>query len=239
MDKNSQIKAFYKLKAQYDKQNKIVRSKILHNKLLDKHTKKISWNSYKKTCIHCKKPVGTIFSTKNNRLIARCGAVNSSTTYTPCDLNIDITLDKHKLISEVLDDNIMTKEVLEHEMNLNKLDLIFNYEEEDDILDKFEKIKKKYVKNKKQHLTIIKQLDNVISENKEESKLQASIDQYINESRELSVNKEENLDILSAYNIDIKNKYQAYNKEKYKDYYMNKNKLIKRKKSMFNTSIII
>ena len=61
MNKENEIARFYKLKAMYNKQNKIAKSKILNNPLLDISTKKTAWKSYKKKCVNCKKPVDTYF----------------------------------------------------------------------------------------------------------------------------------------------------------------------------------
>ena len=52
MQKDEEIKHFYNLKKKYDKQNKIVKSKILHNKHLD-----IKSKIYQAQCIGNVEPI--------------------------------------------------------------------------------------------------------------------------------------------------------------------------------------
>lgn len=244
MNKENEIARFYKLRAIYNKQNKIAKSKILNNPLLDVSTKKTAWKSYKKKCVSCKKPVDTYFSTKNRRLIARCGALNASLKSTPCDLNIDVTVDKSIIASDLLKKQINKKNELEQDMNIKKLDIVYNYEDEEKVLEEFEKTKRSYVKNNRAHLNTIKLLDKELKETDEEKNIQSVIDEYIKESKELSDIDNIDYETLSAYNIDIKNNQKRLNQIKYKEYYISKRDndicmLVKKEKSIHNTTITI
>ncbi len=240
MQKDEEIKHFYNLKKKYEKQNKIVKSKILHNKHLDIKSKKTQWKSYKKLCVNCKKPVGTYFSVKNKRLIARCGALNSSLKTVPCDLNMDITLDNYKVSSEILEENKSIQNKLENDINLKKLDIVYNYDDEESILKEFDKTKKKYLKNNKSRLAIIEQLDKHFQQKESEKKLSEKIDSYLSETKKLREDKEYiDLDTISAYLLDVKNMNKTFNKMKYKNFYMKDNTLVKEEHTIYNTLLPI
>jgi len=234
-----EINKFYSLKRDYDKQNNITKSKILHNKHLDLRAKKTAWKSHKRLCINCKKPVGTFFSMKNKRLIARCGALNSTLKEVPCDLNIDVTLDNYTSSFDLLKQNSTIENSLANEINLKKLDIIHNYDDEETILNEFDKMKRKYLKNKKNKLTLVKQLDDRLSKTEKEQKLRDKINSYLKESKELNTGEEDKTDIISAYYLDIKRNRDKLSKLQYKHYYVNdKNSLVKEQHSIYNTSIV-
>ena len=232
------IDQFFKLKNTYDKQNKIMKSKILHNPTLDLKSKKTEWKSYKTRCVNCKKPVGTYFSMKKKRLIARCGALNTSLKHTPCDLNIDITLDNYKSGHDIL--STLSAEQNKHEdmINKKKLDIIYNYEDEDEALNEFDKIKKKYIKNNKYKLSILSKLTDISKPTGDEEGLNNKISSYLNECKTLS-KEEGNTDTISAYMVDLKHLYTKLQKTKYKYYFMDNHALIKEEKSIYNSNIQI
>ena len=233
-----EINRFYSLKRDYDKQNNIIKSKILHNKQLDLRAKKTAWKSHKRLCVNCKKPVGTFFSMKNKRLIARCGALNSTLKEVPCDLNIDITLDNFTSTSDLFTKYSSVKNTLENEINLKKLDIIHNYDDEETILNEFDKLKRKYLKNRKNTLNLVKKVDETLSKTEKEQKLTDKINSYLKESRQLNMEDEDKTDTISAYYLDIKRTRDKLHKLKYKNYYVNNNSLVKEHKSIYNTSVL-
>ena len=234
-----EINRFYSLKRDYDKQNNIIKSKILHNKQLDLRAKKTAWKSHKRHCINCKKPVGTFFSMKNKRLIARCGALNSTLKEVPCDLNIDITLDNYTSTSDLFTKYSSVKNTLENEINLKKLDIIHNYDDEETILNEFDKLKRKYLKNRKNTLNLVKKVDETLSKTEKEQKLTDKINSYLKESRQLNMEDDDKTDTISAYYLDIKRTSDKLHKLKYKNYYVdNNNSLVKEHQSIYNTSVL-
>ena len=135
------VNTFYKLKQEYDKNLTRMKQKIIHNSALSNKEKRQRFLLLKPKCVNCKKPVGTIFSTKDRKLIAMCGANTSGSTTKPCKLNISI--DKGSIISlekavEVVKE-LRTNE--QDEIIKNKLNLLFNFISEDTALSTFEKQK--------------------------------------------------------------------------------------------------
>ena len=129
-------------------------------------------------------------------------------------------------------------------MNLKKLDIVYNYEDEEKVLEDFEKTKRVYVKNNRAHLNSIKLIDKELKETEEEKNIQSVIDEYIKESKELSQTDNIDYETLSAYNIDIKNNQTRLNQIKYKHYYISEREndvcmLVKKEKSIHNTTITI
>lgn len=135
------VNMFYKLKQDYDKNLTRMKQKIIHNSSLSNKEKRQRFLLLKPKCVNCKKPVGTIFSTKDRKLIAMCGANKSGSSVEPCKLNISI--DKGDIISLEKSIDIL-KELRtsdKDEIIKNKLNLLFNFISEDTALSTFEKQK--------------------------------------------------------------------------------------------------
>jgi hypothetical protein len=176
---------------------------------------------------------------KNKRLIARCGALNSTLKEVPCDLNIDITLDNYTSTSDLFTKYSSVKNTLENEINLKKLDIIHNYDDEETILNEFDKLKRKYLKNRKNTLNLVKKVDETLSKTEKEQKLTDKINSYLKESRQLNMEDDDKTDTISAYYLDIKRTSDKLHKLKYKNYYVdNNNSLVKEHQSIYNTSVL-
>lgn len=76
----------------------------------------------KPPCIHCGRPVGTIFSSKEKKYVAVCGDREN-----PCILNIELFRGNHMNIEYIL--NIFKEEIdiLKENIIQQKLDTFFNY----------------------------------------------------------------------------------------------------------------
>ena len=94
---------------------------------------------------------------------------------------MDITLDNYRISSEILQENKSIQNKLENDINLKKLDIVYNYDDEESILKEFDKTKKKYLKNNKSRLAIIEQLDKHFQQKESEKKLSEKIDSYLSE----------------------------------------------------------
>ena len=126
-----EIDNFYKLKAKYDEKISKIKNKIKNKETLTKKDKQKEFKNTKFKCINCNKPGGTLFEIKQNKLTALCGA------NVKCDLNMNI--DK-KTYYNIRDE----KNSVEEQINLTKtdiikikLDFLFNYIEESDVIKEF------------------------------------------------------------------------------------------------------
>ena len=135
------VNTFYKFKQDYDKNLTRMKQKIIHNTSLSDKEKRKRFLLLKPKCINCKKPVGTIFSTKDRKLIAMCGANKSGSSVKPCKLNISINKGSVISLESAIDvvKDLRTSE--KDEIIKNKLNLLFNFISEDTALSTFEKQK--------------------------------------------------------------------------------------------------
>ena len=101
-------------------------------------TKKISRQavlSVKPQCIHCKRPVGTIFSNRtDNKYTILCGD-----TVNPCKLNVQIFNGSNKLLSYMLEIFKEDLDGIKERIIRNKLNTIFNYNSENMSVELFKK----------------------------------------------------------------------------------------------------
>ena len=135
---------YFKLKNKYESTIQKELKKIIRDKNLTKREKKTTFQSFKPKCINCSRPVGTLFSSKNDKeknyrvLTAFCGDIVN-----PCDLRIvinagrglesylDIIMDVEKSIQKYKNDLIQDKN-----------DLLFGYITTEEALNNFEFLKK-------------------------------------------------------------------------------------------------
>lgn len=138
-DPQKAIYEYYKLKSNYEKKyNKYV-SSINQDNTLTQKEKESKLAKFKFKCILCKKDGGTIFSSDDNKLKAICGNVNS-----PCELNIVIEKGTYTGLNENVRDFEKYLEDDKVKIICTKLDLLFNYEKEVVILEKFKKMKEDF-----------------------------------------------------------------------------------------------
>lgn len=131
------VEDYYVKKGKYDKKIRDFK-KSKKFKILSLEQKKESLANFKRKmrCIKCNKAGGTIFSKEDNHLIMKCG-----NTKEPCNLNIDIkcasTTDARQTLEEAKDSiNSLKKKITEL-----KLDLLFELDDEEVILNEFQTYK--------------------------------------------------------------------------------------------------
>ena len=76
----------------------------------------------KPKCIHCARPVGTIFSISDNRYKAICGDTNN-----PCNLNIEIYKGEYSNLYDMIDEFKHDIDEIKEKIICQKLDTIFDY----------------------------------------------------------------------------------------------------------------
>lgn len=131
------IEEYYTLKNDYEQVYNAKRKSIMSNKSATKQQKREAAQSIKIPCVHCKRMVGTLFSTQDRVLIAKCGDTSN-----PCPLNIQIYKGRvtryDTAFQTWLDDHI--KEYSETIVK-TKLDVLFQYITEDDAVKIFQETK--------------------------------------------------------------------------------------------------
>jgi hypothetical protein len=156
------INQYYTLKKNYETEINKKKKIILRDESLSVLEKKKRISKIQKKCINCKKIGGTIFSNDGSILRAVCGNTTS-----PCNLNIEINRGKFKDLRDVYYFLEQENETTKKKIITNKLDLLFNYKSEEDVIKDFNELKTSYndiasinALLKTSYMTIIKNLEN-------------------------------------------------------------------------------
>ena len=163
---------YYILKEHYYKGLHKKQKKIKNDTTLSNTKRRELLDSLKNKCVNCKREVGTSFSETNRIFKAVCGdAVN------PCKLHIELQVGKKHHIDEIID---ITEDIIndtKEDIIKLKMDLTYNYKTQEEIIDDFNVLKKRYIElqKKMESLIIIKSKKLDISSRKD------SIDNYTNE----------------------------------------------------------
>jgi hypothetical protein len=133
---NEKIKEFYRLKHVYESKIQSHKTSILKDDKLSLKAKQDKFHKLTVNCINCDRKVGTIFKIGGNRLTAICGDKTK-----PCDLDIRIHRGAYIPLEELM--NVFQEGVddLKEDIIAVKLDLLFGYEKEAVVLEKFNKMK--------------------------------------------------------------------------------------------------
>jgi hypothetical protein len=133
------LKEYYSLKKKYELQINKKKKPIIRDEKLSKLEKKKQISKIQKKCINCNKLGGTIFERKGHILSAVCG-----NTKEPCNLKIEINRgvfkDLRKIVNYLKNDN----ENIKSKIIVNKLDLLFNYKTEEEVVSEFNELKDEY-----------------------------------------------------------------------------------------------
>lgn len=128
------LSKYYLLKNEYDTKYSDYKKNLLKNKNLSMNEKRKELLKHKRKCVGCNKPVETIFKNDKESLEVRCGSTSS-----PCGLNIKIKKDYNDFIPSGIKEMLKTINDIKIEIISNKLDLLFDYLNENIVLSNFKK----------------------------------------------------------------------------------------------------
>lgn len=164
------LQTYFKLKSEYENNIKKEKTKIMNQKELSWKDKRNEFLKLKHKCINCKRPVGTIFSTKlhngeERQYIALCGDRK-----TPCPLDIKISPGiVYNVISIMYDDEDVIKQY-KHDIILDKNDLLFGYITAEEAVAKFDKIKEAVTQTTKLYEYTLQQYMNIVDNSEKKRK---------------------------------------------------------------------
>lgn len=131
---------YYRYKDKYDSNLKKEKNQIIKLEGLSWREKRAEYMKIKPKCINCRRPVGSIFSTKKQddgrHLIALCGDRKQ-----PCPFNININLGLVQNIQENLRNDETELNEYKHKVIIDKNDLLFGYITAEEAVSKFDKLK--------------------------------------------------------------------------------------------------
>jgi len=128
------VEDFYKKKGQYDKKLfDIKKSKKFKILSLEQKNEALAIFHKKRKCIYCNKIGGTTFLKVDRHLIANCG-----NTIEPCNLNINIKIASTTDALKTIEDATFSINRLKRQITELKLDLLFELDNEEVILNEFQ-----------------------------------------------------------------------------------------------------
>jgi|UniRef100_A0A6C0CW33 hypothetical protein len=216
------LNEYYRLKNMYESSYKDKKNSILKDPSLNIKQKKTAILKIKRTCISCKRPVTTIFQSKDNFLYALCGDKAN-----PCMLNIKINRGLFVKLSELI--NVFQEGVDENKILIirSKLNLLFNFKTENDIISLFNEIKNELnndleslLEYKTSYIQLTENIDNKSLIDSKMTIMYEKIDlikesiKQFNETGEIQFIK----DLLQIYSDDLLPLINTLNKLKYKYY---------------------
>jgi len=241
---NEMIEEFYKLKGQFEDKMIQVKSRIRKNKAYKtKNDKMREIQNYKYKCIKCGKEGKMNFEIGPNQLKVSCPVENN-----PCELLINIRTDKVENYYNYYNKTKKLLENLKEEIIKKKLDLLYDLESEDVVLQEFERVKEDYGEQQKklkdilesfEKMTKYPQKNNETNEvvmtdiNTEVDRLTKLLNANITEFNE-KIKKEGPKGVMNYYITDI---LEQQNKIRQIKYY-NGFKLVEAKKPNDSTSFL-
>ena len=230
---DSEIKEYYKLKEKYERSIRRQKDNIQKNDVYTLNQKKKRYKLIENKCINCKQIGGTIFSNNNRILRAVCGNKE-----TPCNLNISINRKDYKYVNSIDESKRLYDDIgnLKNEIIKIKLNLLFEYINEDEMIKKFNTIKnalsKLIIKYEKINNFVLEQTENL--ENMDKIiELETSISMLINRIKDIGNTlvdgEDNNKEIIEIYINELEPLLKELFEKKYRDAYINKCILIQEK----------
>lgn len=168
---DKELEYYYKTKAKYEKSIDKEIKNIMNTNSTGKE-KKLMFNNYKPKCIKCKREGGTIFENKNKKLTIICGVKD------PCKLNIVINKEDYFNVRDE-DIKLFNKiRKLKSDIICIKLDLLYKYDNQEKLLEKFEEIKNELFTTTKYLLNIRKEYINIINNQERSDTLNSIMNKY-------------------------------------------------------------
>jgi len=124
---------YFRLKQEYEKKTKKMK-RDAYQKAPTKKMGHLAVISVKPPCINCKRPVGTLFSNKENKYTILCGDKQK-----PCELNVVIFNGSFREIYELIELFSEETETTKEGIIKQKLDTVFNYVTEEKSVEMFKK----------------------------------------------------------------------------------------------------
>ena len=171
------IKKYYKLKNEYEESIENQKKKILSMSGLSLKEKRIEFRKLKNKCVNCKRPVGSIFSTKvtgdndfflkDRILVALCGDRDD-----PCPLNIEINLGATNDLRIILID--LEKDLINYKNKIirDKNDLLFGYITSEEAVRKFDSMKEDMKSTTELYDLFFQQLNEIVDNTKKKEDYQ-------------------------------------------------------------------
>lgn len=223
---NDAIHGYYSMKDKYNsalekRRQRLINDPVINWKTLSGQQKAKRLAMIKPACIVCKQEGGSIFTETDGKLKAICGNISQ-----PCGFHIEVSRGKYASLETLMNESLEEVRETKDEIIRMKLDLLFRFINEDELLEQFDAVQHKlqeqlkmYAEFRSYYLSVTDNddlrkdtdtLTRVISEKV------ARIKEYMTEFRETEWKNRSIIDdILVLYQTDIEPAYMKLRETKY------------------------
>ena len=150
---NDAIHGYYSLKEKYNtalekRRQRLINDPVINWKSLSAQQKARRLALIKPACIVCKQEGGSLFTETDGKLKAICGNISQ-----PCGFHIEVARGKYISLETLMNESLEEVRATKDEIIRMKLDLLFQFISEDELLDQFDAVQHKLQEQMKTLLT--------------------------------------------------------------------------------------
>jgi hypothetical protein len=140
---NDAIHGYYSLKEKYNsalekRRQRLINDPVMNWKTLSAQQKARRLSMIKPMCIVCKQDGGSIFTETDGKLKAICGNISQ-----PCGFHIEVNRGKYISLEALMNESLEEVRATKDEIIRMKLDLLFQFINEDELLAQFDAVQHK------------------------------------------------------------------------------------------------
>ena len=140
---NDAIHGYYSMKEKYNtalekRRQRLINDPVINWKSLSAQQKARRLALIKPACIVCKQEGGSIFTETDGKLKAICGNISQ-----PCGFHIEVARGKYISLETLMNESLEEVRATKDEIIRMKLDLLFQFISEDELLDQFDAVQHK------------------------------------------------------------------------------------------------
>jgi len=220
------IHGYYSMKEKYNsalekRRQRLINDPVINWKSLSAQQKAKRLAMIKPACIVCKQDGGSIFTENDGKLKAICGNISQ-----PCGFHIEVSRGKYASLETLMTESLDEVRATKDEIIRMKLDLLFRFISEDELLEKFDAVQHKlqeqlkmYTEFRSYYLSVTDNDDirqDTETHTRVISEKVALIKEYMTEFRESEWKNRSIIDdILVLYQQDIEPAYLKLRETKY------------------------
>ena len=140
---NDAIHGYYSMKEKYNsalekRRQRLMNDPVINWKSLSAQQKAKRLAIIKPACIVCKQEGGSIFTETDGKLKAICGNISQ-----PCGFHIEVVRGKYASLEALMNESLEEVRATKDEIIRMKLDLLFRFISEDELIEQFESVQHK------------------------------------------------------------------------------------------------
>jgi|UniRef100_A0A6C0CY08 hypothetical protein len=136
---------YYEMKDQYETSINNEKKKIIAIPNLSWKEKRLKYSELRPKCINCGRPVGSVFTSKENEDFERILSAVCGDKENPCPFNIKINLAETNDLRELIKEDEENLMEYKKSIILDKNDFLFGYITSEEAVKKFEEIREKVI----------------------------------------------------------------------------------------------